>query len=88
MLIVLSGQSLRADIYQAGHHGSKTSSSLLFLQKIQPKITTISAQKDNSFNHPHPEVVQRLKGLNIEFLKTFEKGDVGFISDGVNCWKK
>ncbi len=48
------------DILKVGHHGSNTSSSLEFLEKIKPKISLISAGIDNKFNHPHEEVVKRL----------------------------
>ena len=51
-------------ILKVGHHGSKTSSSEKFLEIVKPKISLISAGKDNKFNHPHKEVVKRLKRIS------------------------
>lgn len=87
-LITLTSQNLKADIYQAGHHGSKSSSSLSFLQAIQPKITIISAGKENSFGHPHQEVLDRLKQLNSAIYQTAQKGDITILSNGKNFWLK
>ena len=46
---------------QVGHHGSKTSSSWEFLAQTQPKIALISAGKNNSYGHPHPETLAKLR---------------------------
>ena len=87
-MILQSIQNLKADIYQAGHHGSKTSSSEIFLQAIQPKITIISAEKDNSFGHPHKDVIKSLKNKGSIIYQTAEEGDITFYSDGNIYWKK
>lgn len=86
-LITLSQQNIKADIYQAGHHGSKTSSSTSFLQAIQPKITIVSAAKDNSFGHPHQEILDRFKSFGIEIYQTLEEGDISLYSNGIKTWK-
>ena len=51
---------LAAFALQIGHHGSKTSSSWDFLAQVQPKMTFISAGKNNSYGHPHPETLAKL----------------------------
>jgi len=51
---------LSATALQTGHHGSKTSSSWDFLAQIQPKMAFISAGKNNSYGHPHPETLAKL----------------------------
>ena len=48
-------------ILKVGHHGSKTSSTPKFIEKINPQISLISAGIDNKFNHPHKEVLTRLQ---------------------------
>ncbi|MDR1829146.1 MAG: MBL fold metallo-hydrolase [Candidatus Fibromonas sp.] len=52
---------LSATALQTGHHGSKTSSSWDFLAQIQPKMAFISAGKNNSYGHPHPETLAKLR---------------------------
>ena len=53
------------DVYQVGHHGSKTSSGEKFLDQIKPKIAVISSGKNNPFGHPHQEVLDRLKNHGV-----------------------
>lgn len=52
---------LSATALQVGHHGSRTSSSWEFLAQIQPKIALISAGRNNSYGHPHPETLAKLR---------------------------
>lgn len=53
------------DILKVGHHGSKSSSSIEFLQKITPDVAVIQVGK-NSFGHPTNEVMQRLKDIGVK----------------------
>ena len=48
-------------ILKVGHHGSRTSSSEEFIDSVNPTYALISAGKDNKFNHPHKEVIERLE---------------------------
>lgn len=64
------------------HHGSKTSSSLAFLQAVEPEIAVISVGANNSFNHPNDEVMNRLEEEAIAALRTDQKGAVEIISNG------
>ncbi|MEN9405371.1 MAG: hypothetical protein RLY47_330 [Candidatus Parcubacteria bacterium] len=73
---------LTSDILKAGHHGSKTSTSQEFLDAVDPDYTIISAGKDNSYGHPHEEVVARLVAASTTILATFEEGTIVFESDG------
>lgn len=61
---------------KAGHHGSKTSSSLDFITKLTPAITIFSAGKNNRYGHPHQEIVDRFKENNLPTLTTAEVGSV------------
>lgn len=62
-----SQSSLLSDALKVPHHGSNTSSSLSFLNAVQPKNAIISAGRDNQFGHPHAVILTRLqdKGINI-----------------------
>jgi len=66
------------DILKVGHHGSKTSSSDKFLNKINPKYALISAGVNNMFHHPHQVVIHRLKKLHVKIYQTAVDGMVCF----------
>lgn len=61
---------LDIEVLKAGHHGSKTSTSDKFLDAITPKQVIISAGANNSYNHPHPDIINKLKTRNIEIQET------------------
>lgn len=67
---------LKVDIYKVGHHGSNTSSSQNFLEKLKPTYAIISVGKNNSYNHPHPEVLERLLNLNTTIYRTDQNGTI------------
>ncbi len=78
--LAMSGQNLQSEIYKAGHHGSKTSSSPDFLKKVKPEIVVISAGKDNSYGHPHPETFRNLYRAGVKKIKrTDVEGRIEFI---------
>ncbi|TSI03298.1 DNA internalization-related competence protein ComEC/Rec2 [Lysinibacillus sp. BW-2-10] len=76
-LILQSYPNLK-NIYllKAGHHGSKTSSSQAFVEKLSPHLTIFNAGENNRYGHPHVEVVERFKSLNLPTLTTGEKGTI------------
>ncbi len=73
---------LDVDVLKAGHHGSKTSTTASLLRAVSPKIAVISVGADNTYGHPHPTVLGRLKG--IPTLRTDEAGSVRFVYGGKN----
>lgn len=78
------GQMLKADVLIAGHHGSSTSSSMDFLRAVKPMYVGISCGIDNSYGHPHPELLERLDTIGCAILRTDLQGDVVFYTDGEN----
>lgn len=78
-----SDSTLKSDVLKLGHHGSRTSSSILWLEKVDPEIAIISAGKNNKYGHPHKELLERLSLLHIPFLSTADLGNIIFKSDGV-----
>ncbi len=82
--LVKQDVDLDSDILKVCHHGSKTSSSLKFLEAVSPKIAIIQVGKDNQYGHPHPDVLARLKEFGIQVLRTDINGDVKIVSDGNN----
>ncbi|HHY59160.1 MAG TPA: MBL fold metallo-hydrolase, partial [Clostridia bacterium] len=79
--MLAGGADLAAQVLKAGHHGSSTSSSEAFLRAVQPQIAVISAGKDNSYGHPHREVLERLTSLGVEILRTDLAGDIVITAD-------
>jgi hypothetical protein len=65
-----------ADVLIVGHHGSRTSTSGDWLEAVRPGVAVISAGRDNSYGHPHPEVVQRLVDREVEVLRTDLHGTI------------
>jgi competence protein ComEC len=72
---------LRADVLQVPHHGSKTSSSGVFLQAVAPSVGLVQAGYRNRFGHPAIEVVQRYQALGIALVRSDECGAWRWRSD-------
>lgn len=85
-LVASDGAYLKSSVLKAGHHGSRTSSSGLFVRAVDPKYAVISAGRDNSYGHPHKEVMETLKEEGIEIISTAEEGTITFESNGVDVW--
>jgi competence protein ComEC len=81
-LVNLDPNSVTADVLKAGHHGSKTSSSEIFIDAVSPRFVVYSRGCDNSYGHPAPEVVARYSERNIEAFDTCTDSTITFESDG------
>ncbi|MEZ0480528.1 DNA internalization-related competence protein ComEC/Rec2 [Planococcus sp. SSTMD024] len=70
-------------VLKVGHHGSKTSSSQLFLEALRPQVSVVSAGVDNRYGHPSPEVTARFGELGLRLVSTAENGTIRMtIEDG------
>ena len=74
--------NLEADVLKAGHHGSRTSTSLDFVKSIHPKYAVISSGKENKYGHPHKEVLDILNTNGVQILNIAEIGRIVFKTDG------
>lgn len=77
---------LRADVLKVPHHGSATSSSLAFLQAVQPRAAVLCVAANNTLGLPTEEVLQRYQALGIPLLRTDQNGTIEFITDGKQLW--
>lgn len=84
--MVESGLPLQAIVFKGGHHGSRTSSTLPFLQAVQPQIAVISSGEGNKFGHPHSEALERYAQVGATVLRTDELGTIEVITDGTQMW--
>lgn len=82
MELVNSGEDIDSDVLKLSHHGSKTSTSIPFLEKVTPEIAIASLGKNNRYGHPHKQVTDRL--FNIPFYRTDSTGRVLIETDGKN----
>lgn len=76
------GIDLEADVFKASHHGSRTANTEEFLQTVDPDYVVISCGQDNSYGHPHAEVMSRLRAMGISVFRTDEQGTIVAYSDG------
>ena len=77
-------EMLKADIYQAGHHGSDTSTTASMLAAVDPAVTVISSGVGNSYGHPHASVLARLAEHGGEVYATAANGTVVVTTDGAD----
>lgn len=81
-----AGLAGHADVLKVGHHGSRTSSIAPFLDAVSPSVAIISAGFENSFGHPHPDVLRRLAEIHAAVLRTDLDGLVSVATDGRRLW--
>lgn len=72
---------LRSTAIKISHHGSRYSSSEVFLNSVFPEIAIISVGKDNPFGHPHEEVIERLERYGIRVYRTDRHGAIKLVEE-------
>ena len=80
--MINSGYDLSADVLKVAHHGSNTSSSEEFLDRVSPDVAIIMVGEGNSYGHPHSEILNRLNARNIKIYRTDTDGTILITSDG------
>ena len=80
--MVESKWNLSANVLKLNHHGSRYSNRKEFLDAVSPDYVVISVGKDNSYGHPHAEVMAELKRRKIPIYRTDETGTILITSDG------
>ncbi|MBS3873314.1 MAG: MBL fold metallo-hydrolase [Firmicutes bacterium] len=79
---LLQAGGLSATVLKVGHHGSNTSSTTDFLQAVRPRVAIISVGADNSFGHPSPAVLARLREVGADIYRTDRHGTIVLRTDG------
>jgi competence protein ComEC len=72
------------DILKVAHHGSKYSTQADFLNIMKPEYAIISCSKENSYGHPHEEVINRLEAIKSNIIITKDSGAITITTDGDN----
>jgi competence protein ComEC len=83
-LMLRKGYPLRADIIKVPHHGSISSSSPLFLEKVKPAYAILSVGERNIGRLPHPDILKRYEQLGSRILRTDKHGAITVVTDGEN----
>lgn len=84
----LDGERLKSNVLKAAHHGSKTSSSPIFVGYVAPEYAIYSRGCDNSYGHPHAQTIGTFARFEIPTLDTCEEGTITFVSDGQTVARK
>jgi competence protein ComEC len=82
-----SNEDINADVLKVGHHGSSTSTSKNFLNKVNPSIAVISLGKDNVYNHPNENTINSLIESKVAIYRTDKDGTILISSDGTRITK-
>lgn len=82
--ILASGGEISADVLKLGHHGSSTSTTERFAQAVNPRWAVASCAWDNSYGHPHREVLGLMEQLGVQLWRTDTDGTVVFTSNGAD----
>ena len=77
--ILAYSNELNCDVLKVAHHGSKTSTSQMFLNRVTPQYAVLSVGENNDYNHPSDEIVDRLISNNIKILRTDKNGNILFV---------
>jgi len=84
-LVKTYGETLKAEVLIAPHHGSKTSSTADFLQAVQPHYVLIPAGYRSQFGHPHRSVLARYRDINAVWLSSADSGAISVYVEN-NAW--
>ena len=72
----ISGSLSEISILKVPHHGSKNGATKKLIDKLNPKISIINVGKNNSYGHPHREILDLLESINTLIKRTDEDGDI------------
>ena len=82
--VIESSNGIYSDVtlLKVAHHGSMYTTDNEFLKLITPKVALISCGVDNSYGHPHEEVLTRLENIGADIVRTDESGEISIRTDG------
>ncbi|MGI5902215.1 MAG: ComEC/Rec2 family competence protein [Desulfitobacteriia bacterium] len=80
--LLAANTGLKATVLKVAHHGSITSTTEEFLDRVKPRYGVIMAGKDNSYDHPHSEILNRLAKAGVKIYRTDKNGTILAVSNG------
>lgn len=85
-LVEHRGEELGAEFLKVAHHGSDTSSTPSFLDRVRPHTAFISSGVRNRFRHPRPSTLSALRQQGVQVYRTDQRGSLTWHSDGERHW--
>lgn len=85
--LVAAYPGLRTGLLVAAHHGSRSSTSAVWLDTLQPRVVAIQAGARNAYGHPHAEVLQRLRERGVAAVATPQCGAITWRSTAPDRWQ-
>lgn len=82
LALVDGGVLKEVAVLKVPHHGSKYSSSVLFLEALKPKVAVISVGAKNTYGHPSSDTLMRLDGVGTRVARTDVSGTIEIEVDG------
>ncbi|HKM03515.1 MAG TPA: DNA internalization-related competence protein ComEC/Rec2 [Lachnospiraceae bacterium] len=79
LVIKQISEMTKYDFLKVAHHGSKTSSTMNFLEKTVPKIAIISCGKGNRYGHPNKETLENLNQVTSHIYMTKDQGAISIL---------
>lgn len=80
--LVNADVDLKADVLKVGHHGSYSSTSQIFLDKVDPDYGVITCGLNNEYGHPHRDPMSRLNSADVTLYRTDLMGNVIIMTNG------
>ncbi len=77
-----SNANIKSDVLKVAHHGSDYSSTNEFIDAVNPEYAVISVGKNNSYNHPSLNTLEKFNKRNIKVYRTDEDNTIIFTSNG------
>ena len=71
----------RSIVLKIAHHGSRNGTTISLLQRVKPQIAVVSYGENNSYGHPHKEVLKLLEEFKVRLFSTIE-GSIVIKTDG------
>lgn len=86
--LINKAYDVSSDVIKVGHHGSNSSSSSEFIDKVSPQYAVISCGRKNDYGHPNKETLELFQIKNIRVYRTDLENTIVFRSDGNNIFKE
>ena len=80
--MVSGGMEIGSNVLKIAHHGSRTSTTQVFLDAVSPDIAVITVGGGNPFGHPHRDVTDRLESAGVMILRTDKLGTIRMMTNG------
>lgn len=74
--LLLNSPLVGVNLLVSPHHGSLTSSSPGFLNRLMPEVVVVSSGYKNKFGHPHKRIVKRYENRGARVMNTAESGEI------------